>query len=47
MLTLHAFIYLITLCAERVMVRGEPAEDRITGHRYLGEMAVKTDKTNR
>lgn len=34
----------ITLCAERVIVQGEPAKDRITGHRYFGKMTVKTDK---
>ena len=34
----------ITLCTERVMVQGEPAKDRITGHRYFGKMTVKTDK---
>lgn len=38
----------ITLCAERVIVQGESAKDRITGHTDLPDSTekttVKTDK---
>ena len=43
-LTPHAFPCRSYALAGKVMVQGEPAKDRITGHRYLGKMTVKTDK---